>query len=89
MATDGELEQWVAPGFDVSLEYPTAENSKYRATIEEFDLSAEGNTLDEAYEAVVTRLVRVALGRILRGEPLPDRSAWLREHGALSDRNNV
>jgi hypothetical protein len=86
VTSDEDLYKWVAPGFDVTLEYPTEESPKYRATVQEFGLSSEGESLDEAYEAVLTRVVQMAVDRMLHGRPLPYRTAWLKEHEGESDR---
>lgn len=77
MATDNDLEKWLEPGFAIAFAFPTDERPRYRATIAEFGLSAEGDTPDEAYEAVLTRVVSMVVARSLRGEPLPDRTEWL------------
>jgi hypothetical protein len=80
-----DLETWLEPGFAITFAFPTDEHPKYRATIDEFDLSAEGDTPDEAYEAVLTRVVGMVVTRRLRGEPLPDRTEWLQRHTSTSD----
>lgn len=79
------LSQWFAPGLDISLDYPTDENPKYRASVEEFGLSAEGDSVDDAYEAVARLVVEMVVARLVRGESLPDRTAWLEAHKRHSD----
>lgn len=76
MAVDNDLEKWLEPGFDVTFQFPTDEHPKYRATIKEFDLSAEGDTSDEAYETVLIRVVSMVVARYLQGRSLPDRTGW-------------
>jgi hypothetical protein len=80
VATGNDLEKWLEPGLAIVFAFPTDEHPKYRATIEEFDLSAEGNTPDEAYEAVLDRVVRMLEARHRQGEPLPDRTKWLQRY---------
>ena len=80
MIAGNDLEQWLEPGFAIAFLFPTNEYPKYRATIEEFDLSAEGDTPDEAYEAVLDRVVRMLEAKHLRGESLPDRTERSRRH---------
>ncbi|MDQ2785317.1 MAG: hypothetical protein M3Y58_09990 [Chloroflexota bacterium] len=85
MATGDDLGKWFEPGFDVTFQFPTVEYPKYKATIEEFDLSAEGDTPDEAYETVLNRVVSVVVARYLHGESLPDRITRRTQHAILSD----
>jgi hypothetical protein len=73
MSDEISLSDWLASGFEVSLEYPTVDRPTYRASIEEFDLSAEAATLDDAYNAVLDRVVKMVADRLSRGESLPPR----------------
>jgi len=88
MATGNDLEKWLEPGFDVTFQFPTDEHPKYRVMIEEFDLSAEGDTPDEAYETVFSRVVNMVVARYLRGGPLPDRARRRERQADSSDGGN-
>jgi len=85
MAAGDDLEKWLEPGFDVTFQFPTDEHPKYRAIIEEFDLSAESDTPDEAYETVFSRLVSMVVARYLQEGPLPDRAGWRERQTVPSD----
>lgn len=84
MTAGNDLERWLEPGFAIVFMFPTDEHPKYRATIEEFDLFAEGDTPDEAYATLLDRVVRMLEVRHLRGEPLPGRIEGLQRHTSAS-----
>lgn len=73
MLSDFPIGEWLAPGFDFTFEYPTKDRPTFRASIEEFGISAEADTLDEAYNAALDDMVQMIVERLRRGEALPPR----------------
>jgi hypothetical protein len=79
------IRSWLAPGVDIDVYEPTMESSSYRAVIEEFGLTGEGETYEEAFDTVIQRFVTFLAGLIAEDSPLPDRSVWFAKHPRPSD----
>lgn len=84
-ARQNEIQNWLAPGVDIAIYEPSARESLFRAVITEFDLTGEGATYEEAYEAVINRFTDFLDRFIVTDLPLPDRGVWRAKHPRPSD----
>ena len=75
-----EIRVWLAQGVDIDVYEPTAESSSYRAVIAEFGLTGEGETYEEAFDAVIEHFVTFLADLIAEDASLPDRSVWFAKH---------
>ncbi|MHB8647848.1 MAG: hypothetical protein ACYDAR_18865 [Thermomicrobiales bacterium] len=75
-----EIRAWLSPGVDIYVYEPTVESSSYRAVIAEFGLTGEGETYEEAFDAVIEHFATFLTGLIAEASSLTDRSVWFAEH---------
>jgi predicted RNase H-like HicB family nuclease len=80
--------EWLRQGLEVSVSYPSEADQPFRATIEEFDISTQGESADAAIKAATDQLTTYIASLLSSDEPLPDRSRWLAKYGKTTDRGN-
>jgi hypothetical protein len=79
------IRAWLTAGVDIDVYEPTPESLSYRAVIEEFGLTGEGETYEAAFDAVIEHFAAFLADVIAENAPLPDRSAWFAKHPRPSD----
>ncbi|MDQ2786955.1 MAG: hypothetical protein M3Y58_18345 [Chloroflexota bacterium] len=75
-----EIRAWLAPGVDINVNEPMTESSPYRAVIEEFGLTGEGETYEKAFDAVIEHFATFLADLIAEDSLLPNRSVWFAKY---------
>jgi len=74
MGTDEKLDAWLAREITVELHEPGPEHSHYTALLEEFAMTGEGETLDQAIATLFAKFVAYGESFLEMGQPLPPRA---------------
>lgn len=88
MSTDQNLDAWLEQEITIILHEPSPENPHHTASIEEFTMTGEGDTLDDAIGTLFSKLLAYGESFLKAGHPLPPRAPGIHTGDERADAMN-